>query len=925
MRIPHISSTQLDSGYEASCAIKVASLLASDLLKDTHYGQYEAKDGQSFSKLNPRHLQNSREVLLAAIAPLTGATVEIRISVHPDLLHKAQGEIGIHFVIRCCGESDLDAREALAAAFLAMMPVLVAAVPEADLRLVTNAEQLNSCLNPFPVSNAAAIIRRRQDIRLASEVKQNGIGFLPGEGSAGCSDNDLIAHILPWIPSHDDWGRLLDVLTSQFDPCMLVLRVSPQKDVTAERNRVMQNLELSEAVLAGLDASDLALRKQVSLLIDQASIRLERLNGPCFDVAALLVSSCRIPAPLAALFGTAISGNRLGGEEPAWLQGGFSVVDLEGEGFMVRDYFPDGDAPFSLGEAACAFRLPAPPNRHIPGLSVQRFKTSLAMLPQHFDNGESIRLFVNEYQGLSQPVMIDADDRMRHTFIMGMTGTGKSSLMESMIAQDVRAGLGLAVIDPHGDMIDAVLTRIPAERAEDVILFDFVDRERPLAFNVLQWRDIVERDLIIDELYRSLDQIYDLKVSGGPIFEQHFRNMLKLLMGDKKRDNFTPTLLDFIRCYSDRSFRNWLLESIDDQQVKDFIEEAENADRDVSLRNVAPYITSKFGRFVNDTTLKRIVGQDSTSFDFDDIINNGKIFLVKLGKGRFGSEVSALLANMLVSRFKHAAMQRGSLAKDERRDFYLYADEAHSLPQENFSELFSEARKYRLGLILATQYCSQLGNIAGNRGDDLLAAIFGNVGSLITFRSGAQDAEYLERGFTPVFNQLNIIALPNYHGYARMNLKGQSALPFSFRTELEESPANEQLAGRLRTLSRLKYGKDVNIVDAEIYWRQESWKQPFATEEDIDPETAEGSVTPEDPAPSQAVVVEEKPLEYVLNTDEMSVRLRIVLEKNKLKTISDVTSLTGDELLKKGLGRSTLNELKAIVVKYGWQIMDAEK
>jgi DNA helicase HerA-like ATPase len=938
MRIPHISSTHLDSGFEASCAIRVASLLASDLLKDTHYGYAETKECNSFSKLNPKHLQNARELLLSSLASLTEATFEMRIAVQPDLLHKAQGEIDMHFVIRCGGDTDALARERVAETFLSLMPVLVSLIPEADLKLVHDEESLGKCMNPFQLNHAAAVVRRRQDIRLASEVSSNAVGFLPSKGNSGKFDNEVISHILPWIPTHDDWGRLLDALTGQLDPCMLLVRITPHADVVVERDRVLKIVELCEAVLAGLDANDLALRKQVSMLAEQCNARLEFLNNPCFDVGALLISSSRISQPLTRFVGGAISGNRMGGDEPAWLQGGFSVRPLESDEFMQRCFYPDDDAPFSLGEAACAFRLPSPPNRDIPGLNIQRFKTSLAMLPQ-YDNGnkESIRLFVNEYQGLCQPVLVEADDRARHAFILGQTGTGKSSLMESMIVQDIKAGRGLAVIDPHGDMIDTVLSRIPIERAEDVILFDFLDRERPLAFNVLQWSDIAERDLIIDDIYRTLDHIYDMKETGGPIFEQHFRNMMKLLMGDRKRTGFTPTLLEFIRCYTDREFRHWLLESIGDQQVKDFISEAESADRDVSLRNIAPYITSKFGRFVNDTTLKRIVGQEKSSFDFDEIMNKGKILLVKLGKGRFGGEVSALLANMLVSRFQHSAMKRGEMPKDERRDFYLYCDEAHNLPQENFSELFAEARKYRLGLILATQYCSQLGNVSGGRGDDLLAAIFGNVGTLITFRTGAQDAEHLARGFMPSFNQLDIMSLPNYHGYARMNLKGQSTLPFSFRTELDTSPMNEELAGRLRTLSRLKYGMDVNIVEAEIFRRQECWKNPvFSENSDKSDEPSETSPTEEEETNNEAelfsfdfgdsaivAVDEEKPLDYILDVKEMSVRLKLVLDRNNLRTIGDVTALTGAELLKKGLGLNTLNEIKAIVEKHGWSIKES--
>jgi len=348
----------------------------------------------------------------------------------------------------------------------------------------------------------------------------------------------------------------------------------------------------------------------------------------------------------------------------------------------MRPGFIFDTTPYSLMETACAFRLPSPPSRDIPGLPTRRFRTNLATLPANVrkDPG-TIRLFSNEHQGMTQPVFIDAEDRMRHCFIMGQTGTGKSTLMETMIVQDITAGRGVAVIDPHGDMIEDILLKIPAERAEDVILFDLLDRERPLGFNIIQWSTIEERDLIIDELYRTLDHIYDMKLTGGPMFEQHFRNFMKLLMGDSARPGFTPTVLEFVRCYTDSTFRQWLLDSIEDLQVKDFVAEAENVTGECKLSNIAPYVTSKFSRFVNDTTLKRIAGQEESSIDFDRIMNQGKILLVKLGKGRFGSEVCALLANMLVARFKFAAMKRGEMPQESRRDFFLYVDEAHNSPR----------------------------------------------------------------------------------------------------------------------------------------------------------------------------------------------------------------------------------------------------
>lgn len=365
----------------------------------------------------------------------------------------------------------------------------------------------------------------------------------------------------------------------------------------------------------------------------------------------------------------------------------------------------------------------------------------------------------------------------------------------------------------NGDMVDNILARIPKRRVEDVILFDLLDK-RPVGFNIIQWDTPEERDLIIDELYLTLDRIYDMRMVGGPMFEANFRAMLKLLMGDgsKGREDFVPTLLDFISCYQNDGFRGWLKSTMSDRQVLEFVDELEKAGGECSLRNMSPYITSKFSRFMYDTTLKRIIGQGKTAFDFSDIMDSGKIFLVKLRKGRFGHVVGALLSNMLVSRFKLAAMKRGDVAIEQRRDFYLYVDEAHNLPQENFTELLSEARKYRLSLLLSTQFCSQLTD-PSKRGSDLLSAITGNVGTSVIFRLGSEDAAQMARILEPYFSSRDIVGLPNWQGYVRMNLNQEPTPPFSFVTEKVAIPADDETASYIRELSSLKYGMDAAALD----------------------------------------------------------------------------------------------------------------
>jgi hypothetical protein len=788
-----------------------------------------------------------------------------------------------------------------------MFPVLVTCLPEADLKLVTTDEEMRACREPFPASHATAVVRRTQEVPLALVVEPASVGFTCA-GEKSDQREITLRHLAPWIPSYDDWGRLLEILAGQLDPVMLLIRVSVRMDISEERRRLNGIVQVCEAALAGADTSEFALGKTATMLVEHAMNRIESLNHPCFDLAALIVSNRTVADTLAGAFGAAISGRCLDNGAPAGLQGGFAIHRPQHAGFLSAGYFPE-ETPYSIGETACAFRLPSPPSRDIPGLPVQRFRANLAILPPELhESPASIRLFINAFQGMTQPVHIDPDDRMRHFYVMGQTGVGKSSLLESMILQDIRAGRGVAFIDPHGESVDNILARMPRERAADVIIVDMLDRERPVAFNMLKWSDIAERDLIIDELYRTLDHIYDMKQTGGPIFEQHFRNMMKLLMGDAPRKNFTPTLLEFIRCYTDREFRHWLMASVKDQQVVDFVKEAEAADREASLSNIAPYVTSKFGRFVNDTTLKNIIGQEKTSFDFDKLMAEGKICFIKLGKGRFGSQVSALLASQLVARFRYSAMKRGDLPVTERRDYYLFVDEAHCLAQESFPELLSEARKFRLGLVLATQYCSQLGNVNGAK-DDLLAAIFGNVGSLITFRAGSQDAELLAKGFAPCFNSLDIMSLPNFHGYARMNLKGQAMIPFSFRTELDQSPEDPELARKIRMLSRSKYGQDRNIVEAEIFHRMYSWKEKTPEEKqpqapaDIperSPETgsSEGGKA-EERQPEKTGPTKRDTLDLEYGELGVPIRIRNRLKVSRLLTVRDIIALSSSDMIRK--------------------------
>jgi len=818
---PFIQLETTNNQHEAIAVIRLASLLKDELAYDA-YPKGKDEGSGNITLIN-KLLQNSREALLASLAAWDFATtLEIRINVVPDLKYKAQGKIEICLLLLCQAATEEDAREILISRFLSLMPLLAVHTPEAHWLAVTSETDLQGYLRPFDPVHAISVHRKRESLTISTLLSRNSIGFGNVSRVENAGDT-VVEHLYPWAPSHDDLSRLLNTLTGQLDPVQVLIRLKPLTVTAGMVETLTKSIQKCEVFLGG-QQDHLTHSRLVGFLRDNYLQQLASLKELSFSVGVFLIAPHHIDSSLAHVLGRAISSSRSDSNEPMFFKGSFASSDIPLETVYQSDFFVD-KAPFSLIEAACAFRFPSPPSREIPGLNVKRFRSSLADIPKlPEDCSDAIKLFMNTHQGQSQPVYIDTEARMRHCFILGQTGTGKTSLMESMILQDIKAGKGVAVIDPHGDMVDNLIKMVPRERAKDVIVFDLLDRERPIGFNVFDWKTHEERDLIIDELYRTLDHIYDMKVTGGPIFEMHFRNMMKLLLGDKHRPGYTPTILEFVKCYIDRKFRNWLLDSVADQQVIDFVKEAEDVTGDASLRNISPYVTSKFSRFVNDTTLKRIVGQSRSSIDFEKIMNDGKILFLKLGKGRFGSQVSALLANMIVAKFKFAAMKRGEISEAERRDFFLYVDEAHNMPQDNFTELLSEARKYRLGLILSTQYCSQLGDIKGRQQGDLLSSIFGNVGTTIMFRTGTIDAEYLAEGLSPYFKQQDIINLPNFHGYARMNLTNEVMQPFSFCTELSDDFVDEELGEKILQFSRQRYGQAVNDIDEEIKKRENFWK-----------------------------------------------------------------------------------------------------
>ena len=418
----------------------------------------------------------------------------------------------------------------------------------------------------------------------------------------------------------------------------------------------------------------------------------------------------------------------------------------------------------------------------------------------------------NVYRGVETLVKMSDEDRRRHLYVIGQTGTGKSTLMKAMLRQDIEGGKGLCLIDPHGEFAEFALSIVPPERYEDVIYFDPGDVQYPMGLNMLEIdpKHPEQKSMVIDELFGIFEKLYDLKVSGGPMFEKYFKNAALLLLDDYEHE--IPTLADISRVLVNDQYRADKLKRETNPLVKEFWQmEAEKAGGDQSLANIAPYITSKVTSFVFNEFLRPIINQQKSSFNIREVMDNQKILIVNLSKGKIGEINANLLGMVIVGKLLMSALSRVDIDEKARKDFYLYIDEFQNFTTDSISSILSEARKYRLDLIIAHQFIKQLK-------DSIKDAVFGNVGSLVTFRIGPDDAEFMKNKFEPVFSPQDLMNIDNLNAYVNLLVNGQTTRPFNIKLETERvfGAGSPQLIEYLKALSRYKYARVREDVENEI-------------------------------------------------------------------------------------------------------------
>lgn len=467
--------------------------------------------------------------------------------------------------------------------------------------------------------------------------------------------------------------------------------------------------------------------------------------------------------------------------------------------------------PLSSEELASIYHFPVS-SATLPKVKFSSFKT--AEPPPGLPT-EGVIIGENVYHGQKTALRLSKEDRRRHMYIVGQTGTGKSTLMNHMIRDDLLKGEGLTVIDPHGSLALDALSYVPKERVDDVIYFNPADVDYPMGLNLLEYDTANPQDktLIVDELFEIISKLYDLSVSGGPQFERYFKNSLFLLLDNYERS--IPTLSDVSRVFVDEAFRNDLLAHETNQIVKQFWEqEATKTTGEQALVNFAGYITSKIDAFTSNDFLRPIVQQTRSVIDFKDVIENRKILIVNLSKGKIGDMNANLLGMVIVGKLRRAALARDT-KRPEIPDHYVYMDEFQNFTTQSISVILSEARKYRLCLIMAHQFIKQLD-------EKIRDAVFGNVGTMAAFRLSPEDAEssVIKTKFEPVFSPADISNIDNMNAYVSMLVNGQVARPCNMAISTDVySAADANVRDALVEMSRLKFGRPRAEVENEIQQR----------------------------------------------------------------------------------------------------------
>lgn len=694
--------------------------------------------------------------------------------------------------------------------------IYAAQLAELTLRQVTDPEPLLDLLRPAAAPFLRAIRRSRWEpaTRAAREAP------------AGTATGVPAAALLPWPPPAP-WGPVMEALAGLPSHAALVVRVltaqrpgaavvtAAEQDIigVATEHEVVRSSRVDRVTMTGVEPV-------LRMLRAAAEERLQTLREPCLGVELLLTSWDPIGAGVAAVVSAALvaktarPGVRAGVGHEVQPSPPPPLVEVDLAAGALWEPLDLVGAPELLTgphEAAALVRTCEPPSDERSPLPCSRARS----LPVRATPTTGVSLGEAERYGSWADVKLDYEARFRHAYIVGQTGTGKSTLMLNMVLEDIQAGHGVTVIDPHGPLVADILARLPPERIDDVVLVDPTDTERSVGLNPLDIRaeDPVQyaayRDRIVEELYDTFDVLYDLRLTGGPMFESYFRTFMTLVIGGRRPVGYVPILPLLEVAFGDSRISTILLQRLEQEApgLQPRIEAFMNTTGDQAIGNMAPYVTSKLIRFYASAQARRILCQPDC-LDFGEVVRKRRIVLAHLPKISLGGESAALLARQMVLRLAVAAM---SATPGQAVPHFLFVDEFHNFATERFAQLLAEARKFQLGLVLAHQYTSQL----VRRGDrSVLDAILGNVGTVVAFRVGEMDAALLDNVMAPRHRAHDISGLPNFIATVR-SVGGLANVPFTLRSR-PPSPGLTGVGAEAARRSWERYSLPRDEVDRRI-------------------------------------------------------------------------------------------------------------
>lgn len=543
----------------------------------------------------------------------------------------------------------------------------------------------------------------------------------------------------------------------------------------------------------------------------------EKTRYPGYEVLVRVVASSNITQRSQAILANVVASFALF-DAPG--KNGFKFTpakDIENfvTAYILR-FFPQDSSQSILNSIELATLFHFPDQKDTPTSQLERQASKQVDGPRNIPD-EGLLLGYNVFRGVKKPIRLALSDRQRHMYVVGQTGTGKSTFLENLALQDMLSGEGFAFVDPHGDTAEKLLSMVPRERTEDVIYFSPAEMEYPMGLNLFEFDTPDQQDFLIQEAINMLYKLYDPQHQGiiGPRYEHWFRMAAKTLMADPAG----ATFIDIPKVFTDNKYAKQKLQYVKDQVVLDFWNKEMAQTSEYHKSEVLGWFVSKFGAFLGNAMMRNIIGQTKSSFNLREIMDNKKILLVNLSKGKTGDLNSKLLGMIFVMKFQAAAMSRANIPESEREDFCLYVDEFQNFSTESFATIMSEARKYHLNLVVANQFTTQLS-------EEIRDAVFGNMGTIVAYRVGQNDVDALSRYFQPLFDGEDLLRVPNYNAIVRTLINGVPTQPFSMAALPPLGSPNTQLADALKQLSAAKFGRPRAATENEIFARLATKEEP---------------------------------------------------------------------------------------------------